>query len=132
MINYLYPSDIVYFSKTCRFIHKMFKDKWMQKMTCFHDVSEGWASNRHVIDQHDHHNKQDLCVSHYPFNQLDVSVRYGSCPWHCLHFHYLCIKQFRIYVLIRWLGQYYIIQPRGTPSLQKHATKILKALELLI
>ena len=62
-------------------------------MTCFCYVSEGWASNRHAINQNDPHDEQDLFVLRYPFNQLDVSVRYGSCPWRYLCFYYKYIKQ---------------------------------------
>ena len=92
MLNYLYPSDIVRFSSTCKFIHGKLKNVWMQNMTCFHDVSEGCSSTCHVINQIDLHNEEDLFVLHYPFNQLYVFVRYGSCPWRYLHSYYQYIK----------------------------------------
>ena len=55
-------------------------------------MSEGGALNRHVINQNDLHNKEDMFVLRYPFNQPDISVRYGSCPWRYLRFYYQYIK----------------------------------------
>ena len=40
VLNYLYLSDIVCVSNTCKFIHEKLKNVWMQSITCFHDVSE--------------------------------------------------------------------------------------------
>ena len=60
VLNYLCPSDIVSFSKTCNFIRAQPRDECVRNMSCFRVTSVWGAFNRHVIDQNDHYDEQDL------------------------------------------------------------------------
>ena len=53
VVNYPYPSDIFFFSKTCKFISAQPRDEWIRKMSCFQVTSDCGAFDCHIIEQND-------------------------------------------------------------------------------
>ena len=74
VLNYLCPSDIVSFSKTCNFIHAQPRDECVRNMSCFRVTSVWGAFNRHVIDQNDHYDEQDLLQEKVAPKMFSVNV----------------------------------------------------------
>ena len=102
VLDYMLPHEIVALSCTSNELNSSVKTQWMRYMSCFlvarpvprlnrgdFPYQNSWASNRHLSD---HNEEEDLFVSHFPYNQLDVSVEYGALEWRYLHFYYQYIK----------------------------------------
>ena len=91
VLNFLYPFDIIQYASTCKSILKSIKSVWMPKMSCF-QADGSFHHNVRVINPNNHNHAQDLFVDRYPFNQLGVSVLYGTGDWRYLQFYHQYIK----------------------------------------
>ena len=91
VLNFLYPFEIIQYATTCKSIHNSVKSVWMSKMSCF-QAGGSLHHNVRVIARNNHNHGQDLFVERYPFNQVDVSVLYGTGNWRYLRFYQQYIK----------------------------------------
>ena len=98
VLDYLYPADIICLACTSKSISKSITNVWMCKMSCFRIRTEGLSDHyRQTINlaRTDDQYEQDLFVLRFPFNQVDYSVKYGSCPWRYLRFYQQYIKHMK-------------------------------------
>ena len=85
VVQYLDLSDIVMLSRTCQCVHSGIRDHWLRMLPCF-------QANAREIAPMARDYTTDVFVNVFPFNQLDVSVKYGTCQWKYLRYYYQYIK----------------------------------------
>ena len=91
VLNFLYPFEIIQYASTCKSILNSIKTVWMSKMSCF-QADGSLHHNVRVSARNNHNHDQDLFVERYPFNQLDVSVLFGTSDWRHLRFYHQYMK----------------------------------------
>ena len=88
VVQYLYISDIVMLSRTCGRVCFRIRDRWLRMLPCF-------QANARNIAPMDRDYTTNFFVDMFPFNQLDVSVKYGTCQWRYLRYYYQYIKHMK-------------------------------------